>query len=622
MARLLGFASVRPEPEVRRRFPAWGEGLRRACPTRGPATSGQWISPAGDAGVLYVETAAGPFRAAADPGGAGLTIVEGAVHRGKRLADAREVADHWTAKGERAFDDFEGGYCVIRLRSGGRGIEIARDRYGLKPLFYRQHRDIFFFSTSASLLAALATGRREPNRALLALYATSHYSTVYGRPPTFFRDVHQIAPATVLSWAGGAPAEKVYWRFDAAQSFLPETDEKALADELAARLEKTVEERLAPLPARRGFSLSGGMDSNTILGFAKKLAGEKQVAVSVTYHEDDRANEHSLIAPVAKTSLSVWHNIKPTPAEFRRDMETLYRFYDQPWTTATVYAHERLSRAAAEAGLACLVGGAGGDYHMAGNYPNFLYYFAHLRQKKDETLLRREVAKWIENHSTPQWPKSMATVERFFESSVDLRTPGVLRQGDVRLAPGRPLLTASAERLYALPAPVESYGDYLRSFMVQEIARDALPPPVWAEDVMAWRYGLASADPFWDRALFDFTWRLPHGLKIRDGVNKHLLRRATDGIVPDHLRLRKDKTGFSLPFDRWLEGDLGDFARDVLGSASFAARDIVDPGVARGLLEEHRAGRARHGMVIWQMLNMELWFREWIDPPEREVTLC
>jgi asparagine synthase (glutamine-hydrolysing) len=107
-----------------------------------------------------------------------------------------------------------------------------------------------------------------------------------------------------------------------------------------------------------------------------------------------------------------------------------------------------------------------------------------------------------------------------------------------------------------------------------------------------------------------------------DVVALHLLRRATDGIVPDHLRLRKDKTGFSLPFDRWLEGDLGDFARDVLGSASFAARDIVDPGVARGLLEEHRAGRARHGMVIWQMLNMELWFREWIDPPEREVTLC
>ena len=81
-------------------------------------------------------------------------------------------------------------------------------------------------------------------------------------------------------------------------------------------------------------------------------------------------------------------------------------------------------------------------------------------------------------------------------------------------------MTASAERLYALPAPVESYGDYLRSFMVQEIARDALPPPVWAEDVMAWRYGLASADPFWDRALFDFTWRLPHGLKIRDEIGR------------------------------------------------------------------------------------------------------
>lgn len=612
MARLFGYLASHARPDLVVRHKPWLERLEALSANCLALERGKWESSSGTAAVLYVASARSPYRAFQRDDGP-LFLVEGTVHFGDKLLGALDVAELHRVSGDDFVNQLQGAFCILALDAAKNLVKMFRDRWGLKPMFYLLHDGVFYFSSYASLLADIPSGKREPNPEIIALYATSHYSTVYGRKNTFFRNVSQILPAAALSWHDGQLSERVYWRFDASQPFFEDKSERQLHQEMAALLEKAITQRVAPMPSKKGFSLSGGMDSNTVLGYVCKLMGEKQVAVSVTYPMDDRANELDLIEPVARRYLREWHNIQPTVEKFKNEIANLYAHYDQPWTTATVYAQERLNRGAAEAGLQCLISGSGGDHHMAGAYPNFLHFFAYLKNSGQEELLRHEVRKWIEHHSVPRWPKSYQTVENFFRNSVDIRRAGVLVQGEARLCPSLEMLSDEYAAAYRLPPPVESYGDYVRSYTVQEITKDALPPAIWAEDIMGWRYGITGCDPFWDLDLFEYTWCIPHRYKIRDGVNKYLIRRITDSIVPDHIRLRVAKTGFNLPFDQWLRSGLGDLVQDTVGSRRFRERGVLRAQAADRVLREHLAGEVQHGMLIWQILNLELWFQQWIE---------
>jgi asparagine synthase (glutamine-hydrolysing) len=166
------------------------------------------------------------------------------------------------------------------------------------------------------------------------------------------------------------------------------------------------------------------------------------------------------------------------------------------------------------------------------------------------------------------------------------------------------------------------FDSYLKNRALQDLGRETLPCCLRAEDRQASAFNLDHFLPFLDYRLVEFMFRVPGTLKIRNGVTKALLRTAMTGLLPYQTRTRIKKTGWNAPAHIWLSGQGAELLRDLVASRGFRERGIYDADRVCQLIDEHQAivssGRAdeNHMMFLWQLVNLELWFR-WLDEMPR-----
>lgn len=514
---------------------------------------------------------------------------------------------------EREVSQMDGAFYIIVIDSFKKCVKIVKDRFGGLPIFFSNSGSQFYFSSFSSLLSfSLGEGKRQPNHKMVARFLINNYAETYGEGHTFYRGVRELQPSHYVLFEGDKVITQMYWDFNPEEPFFERTQED-LGREFRELIDKSVEVTLRDNKAY-AFSLSGGMDSGSLIGIAHKLAQEKMPAVSITYHEKARANEIDLIKVLAGQHADPWINIRPKKEEFLKDIVETCKRYDHPWPTGTVYAQERLYRGAHEAGFHSLISGSAGDHHMYGSYPSFLFNFAQLKLENKNEELKKEIQLWMEYHSEPPWIKTEQTVKDFFEKYIDFNNSGLIKSSGEAMVPVQQLLNDEYAKYYRHLSPFPSYGDYNRSYMLKEIRRSAYPPALWSEDIMLWENNLQESAPFWTGELFDLSWKIPHQMKIKGGMNKVMMREVTSDVVPDEVRLRKAKTGFNLPFEVWLKDEkMKNFMIDIFSSQNLKERGVVKADTAMTLLEEHYAGRGSHGMTLWQILNIELWYQNWID---------
>ena len=536
---------------------------------------------------------------------------------GKFGSTAIKFADILSAYHGNKLNDYvkncKGSFYICIIDEKRKQTTLIKDIFGATPIFYHQSEEGLLISNFSSLLSyAVNNGKRKEDKAFVARFSVNHYAETYGEGFTFYENVTEIKPATTIVFQNGKKEEENYWDKDLEMDFFTE-DEKSMTAKYKELLFDVVKNDFEDL-GKFAFTLSGGMDSGTLISLYHHFFNERPPAISVTYHENVRANELELIEPVAKQLAGSWFNIQPTKHEFFEEMDNIYQQYDHPWVTATVYAQDRLFRGFKENGFEQLISGSGGDHHMAGSYPNFLYYFAYLKHNQLNDLFDKEVEKWIEYHSEAPWFKTRDTVEEFLNRCIDFSSEGALKINREFLAPEMDLLTKDYMANHKFLEPFPSYGDYFRSYTMKEIRRSAFPPALWAESIMAWRNDIEEVSPFWDKELFEFCWNIPHKYKIKDGMNKIMVRNVTENIVPDHIRLRIAKTGFNMPFDVWVYDETVRVKMmDIFNSQKFRERGVFNPACVDQMLAAHFAKEKNYGMQLWQILNLELWFRDWID---------
>lgn len=159
------------------------------------------------------------------------------------------------------------------------------------------------------------------------------------------------------------------------------------------------------------------------------------------------------------------------------------------------------------------------------------------------------------------------------------------------------------------------FRSYLKNRAYQDIFRETIPCCLRAEDRQAAAFGLDHFLPFLDYRLVEFMFRVPGTLKIRDGITKVLLRKAMRGILPEQTRTRIKKTGWNAPAHVWFSGPGRDGLMDLVGSQPFRERGIYNMAKVRYWIDEHdrivQSGKQQenHMMFLWQLVNLELWFR-------------
>jgi asparagine synthase (glutamine-hydrolysing) len=496
---------------------------------------------------------------------------------------------------------------------------LARDRFGFKPLYYARRGDRLAFASRPRGVMAAFDGDWPLNRQFVAVFAGSHYRYFDNQPARSpYDDIFQVPAAHFVRVDDGGERIARYWTLDADEDLAG--CEEDLAAEYRDRLIDAVRIRLAAATRRPAFTLSGGMDSSSVLASAVRVTGAKQHAYSVVY-DDKVYDESAEIATMLDSAVDEWHPIAIGTPDVATVVDRLVALHDEPVATSTWLSHHLVCEQARRDGVGALFGGLGGDELNAGEYEYFFYFFADLAVAGRNGDLARETAKWIEYHDHPIFKKSEAVMRAGLERLVDLGHPGHTRADRARLEKYQRALDPELFDLRSFePAGEWPFTSYLKNRAFQDLFFETAPCCLRAEDRQCTAADLDHFLPFLDHRLVEFMFRVPGTMKFRHGVTKHLLRLATRGLLPEDTRTRIKKTGWNAPAHVWFAGAGADMLRDLVRSREFRERGIYRPDAVLAIIDEHDAivsenrVAENHMMFLWQLLNLELWLRQVKQP--------
>ena len=485
---------------------------------------------------------------------------------------------------------------------------LARDFFGIKPLFYGSDADSFAF---ASEIKVLLDGFSLPRRANAnRLYLYLRYGITDHGGETLFQDVRQLPPAHYLyvnldSITVERPVR--YWQIDC-----DETLDISFC-EASRRLREMFLESVdlhlrSDVPL--GAALSGGIDSSAIAMTMRHLRGDKLDLHFFSFiADDDRLSEERWIDLVGRASHAAVHKVRSNPDQLLADLKNVTSAHDEPIGSTSPYAQHRVFQLARKHGIKVMLDGQGAD-EILGGYRTYLgARLATLWRQRDFSGAFRF---WSRCSHLPGTGKVGMTL-----LAADFLLPPRL-QKSLRYLIGRQLaprwlnMRWFAERGVA-PA-VLNYSttkDVLRHHLGRELEELSLPHLLRYEDRNSMAFSIESRVPFLTPKLISFVLSLPEKYIISpQGESKAVFRAAMRGIVPDAILDRKDKIGFATPEKQWLT-TLNPWVEETL--ASDAARRVQ----ALDLAETSRdwqltaAGKRRFDFRTWRCLNVIEWSRDY-----------
>jgi asparagine synthase (glutamine-hydrolysing) len=523
-------------------------------------------------------------------------------HRFSTSGDTEVLVHLYEEHGERFAERLRGMFAVALWDSERNRLVLARDRFGIKPLYYREAGDELAF---ASELRALPRGEID----LDALEAFLSFNSVPG-PLTIFRDVRKLQPGHVLTWESGRSELIQYARPAPVRASEVRGEEEAeLVEELRARLRDSVRAHLvSDVPV--GVLLSGGIDSSMLAALAAEEASEPLRTFSIGFEE--RSFDELADARLVAERYGTQHRelvLRPDAALL---LPALAEAFDEPFADSSALPTYLISQLAAE-DVKVALSGEGGDELFGGYYT---YAADLLAQRTGWTapLLRPLVERlpsssarasfdyrakrFVRAAHLPPLERHHGWKEIF---SPDARAELTGRQSGfdpVELLRARFAETEGAELLARLQDV--DLGTYLVDDLLVKTDRASMA------------HSLEARVPFLDSVITNFALALPSRHKVRGLRKKVLLRKAAAPLVPPEL-LRRRKRGFSIPAAAWLRGELEPFARDTLSADRLRSQGFFRPEAVTRLIDDHVAGREDLSRQLWGLLSFMLWHERHVE---------
>lgn len=507
---------------------------------------------------------------------------------------------HW---GCECFKYFNGMWALaIWDKIKGRLI-LSRDRFGKKPLYYfREGNQLVFASEIKALLRHPSVPKLE-NEEKITRYLAYNYRYVDIDTDSFYKDIQHVPKSGFFDIATPENMELgTYWKLDLQTEIGPGDDEKAKS-EFRELLVDAVSIRLrSDIPV--GCLLSGGLDSSSIAAIATKVLGKDIEFFSGITGRGIQAYDESEFIEVLREKVGFRHKyVIPEPSDLFETLDEMLSFHDEPVCTVTWYSLYLLCRQIADDDIHVLLNGHGGDELLGGYWDHYHFNLFDLKNT-DTNTYNREKQAWLDNHQRN--PEEITYYDDFIRAKI-------MKQGDESIRHGTYLeyLNVSCRERFASPFEMTSSSQsLLKSRLYSEIMSETIPASLRAEDRNTMAFSIESRSPFLDYRLVEYCFSLPGDLKIRDGLGKWLLRESMEGILPDEIRLRKDKAGFVAPADVWFRTVNKKEIIDLISSPDFRCAKYLDRVKVKELFIEHLEGIKNHQMFLWQMINVELWLRQ------------
>lgn len=523
--------------------------------------------------------------------------LEGFGRRFKTACDAEVVLAAYEQWGNECFPRFNGmwGLALLDEREAAPKLVLSRDHLGIKPLYVAEAGGRYLFASEIKALLAVPEMAAVVDTRRLAEYLARGLHDHDDQ--TFFEGIRQVRPATAVTVTVGDSTDAsvhTYWR--------PRLTRGGQADPVVFReaFTKAVERRLVA-DVTVGTCLSGGLDSSSIVCVMSDLLaegapdaasmGERLRTFSAVF-DGDPIDEQEYIEPVLATSHADSELVRPKSKDLFTDLPLLIWHQDEPMVSSGPYAQYRVMQLA-KGKAKVLLDGQGGDELLAGYVP---YHYVYLR----------ELAK----------ARGAATIRVLSKETLlasDLLVPVARRRVADRWRAVDPVaycpeLLGDSGLAAAIREVDDRSQDDLKQRLLQDLTQYSLPSLLRYEDRNSMAHSIESRPPFLDQELVELVLSLPADAIVRDGWSRWILREAMKGILPEKIRLRRKKIGFTTPEMRWLRAERAT-VQGILRSPAFCSRPYWDaPVVARGF-EAACDGALEESPLFWRILNVEAWLR-------------
>lgn len=487
---------------------------------------------------------------------------------------------------------FIGMFSFVIYDNTKRRLFIARDRMGIKPLNYFFDGKQFIWASEEKQIAKSGIVTVTPNETKIAEFLSDN--KYFEDNETFFKEINQLAgghfaliDANGLSihkfWDISIPASDDMLDYDSSISTIKEL----LSDSILLRLRSDV-----PL----GIALSGGIDSSSLSCIARNLTDTSIQTFSV-YYEGKKYDERKYIEAVLQTG-GFQSTIYTLSQEINFDEISKWIYHqDAPTTGASPFSSYRNYKNVRDAGIIVLLNGQGGDELFAG-YPYFLkYYLADLIKNNNwseffKTTFKLGLTQGIKNTSS----------HVFLASILLKKDKTALRRLEFK--------KYSSPELYPATSPMD-HASQATSFITQalydSIKCTHLPHMLRYEDRNSMACSIEARVPFLDHRLVEKSFSIPAEYKLKNGVNKYILRKAMKNIVPDIILNRQDKIGFGTPTDQWTSNSLSKEINDLIHSKVFDQRPWWNGAKIRTKLSTDPNSFGMN--ELWRIMNCELWYQ-------------
>ncbi len=512
----------------------------------------------------------------------------------------------WGADALRRFN----GMFAIALWDGQRQVLFcARDRMGIKPFYYRFDGQGLFFASEIKAILAAAPEARQVDEPYLANFLVTGAMDYDERTP--FHDIKALPPAHYVEIRHDTTALKPvrFWdvhpeecaaRYDFAH---PEaTYRDLLADSVRLRLRSDV-----PV----GTCLSGGIDSSSIVMLASGLLPHSINSFSSVYDHPDYSEE-PFINVVAQASNARSHFTHPSPDQFFDILPRIVWHMDTPVKGPGVYSQWLVMQLASRH-VTVLLDGQGGDELFAGYFsyllPHLRALWLNLRRRPTQQALMRVAKEGMtiaRDARSAYFPE--LTSEQFIRRVVPHLT-GRRHDASQFLAPD---LAAAQRNLRVHYHNPISDQDPLNQILYRDTTQTSIPALLHYEDRSSMAFGMEARVPLLDYRIIEFALTLPGDSKIEGSTTKVFPRKAMKGILPEAVRLRRDKKGYPTPLAVWLRGPLRQQADEILDH-HFSSRRLYNLATVQRMWREHTEGSADHSWHIVRWLTTEYWFQTFID---------
>ncbi len=531
-------------------------------------------------------------------------VLERDGYRFRSRTDTEVILHAYDRWGPACLERFNGMFAFAIWDARRRELFIARDRFGVKPLYYWFDGRRFCLASEIKALLNYPGVPRRPDRSIaydyLALGLMDH------RDDTFFEDIRRVPAATWMRVSESGITTERYFRPGSAPRRRVE-DEREVIEEFRRLFADAVRLRLIS-DVRVGTNLSGGLDSSCVacmvvenLSRAPDAGGGLPHITFSACFDDPAVDERPYIDLVARDRPLERKYTFPKDADLLEQMHAHMLVQDQPVMSAAMLAKGQVMKLAREHGIKVVLEGQGADEYLAG------YTEAAAPAIADQVLAARwlDAARQFRAYRRLQGIRPLRAAREVARHLMPPEAASWLRNGSVHRMPW-----VAEDLVPAAPNPPRRFADgALDNWCLEGLGDHFLPFYLRSDDHNAMAYSVEGRQPFLDYRLVEFVLSLPNEFRIRRGMSKWILREAMRGLVPEEICRSPGKRAFPTSEAQWLAGSQRTAIESLFSSRAFASRGFFNSSGARDTLARFCDGAGYLRTAVWRLANYELWLQ-------------